>query len=225
MIRTVSLFDVDDAESFCAVADMTISRVPPSEVDEFCRRWHYSQHKGAALWNYGIWDGPTLLGCVSYNLPTRRTCAAMFGDSKWEWVAHMGRLVCADDAPRNTESRLIAASLKLLREDRPVVRAVLTYAAAGEGHIGYVYQATNALFIGQRDPWHYFVDKTNRRRSTVNITKKVALSRGWAVHPEPGKYRYIYLLGSKTERKEARRLLIPEIEAYPKQAPGGVDVA
>tara|TARA_R110000868_G_scaffold57162_1_gene176798 strand:+ start:749 stop:1279 length:531 start_codon:yes stop_codon:yes gene_type:complete len=172
-------------------------------------------------WNYGLWDGITLVGVVSYNIPTREACAAVFGVERTLWVAHMGRLVCADDAPRNTESRLIAASLRLFRRDYPVVRAVLTYAAVGEGHIGYVYQATNALYIGTTSATHYYKDQHNRRRSSkqgVRLSIPKAIARGWEVHHEPGKHRYIYLLGSKTERRESARLLKYETQPYPKAA-------
>ena len=148
-------------------------------------------------------------------------CTAVFGKDLWRWVAHMGRFVCADDAPRNTESRLIAASLRLFRRDYPVVRAVLTYAAVGEGHIGYVYQATNALYLGTTEPKHYYRDQHGNRRAPkqgANLSMAKAIARGWEVHHEPGKHRYIYLLGSKTERRESARLLKYETQPYPKAA-------
>jgi len=217
--RNVSLFDVDDVTEFGPVRDMTVTRVSAFDVDEFCRRWHYTKHMGAATWRYGLWDGITLVGVVAYNIPTMDVCAAMFGPDLWDWVAHMGRLVCAEDAPRNVESRLIAESLRLLKQDRPVVRAVVTYAASGAGHIGYVYQATNALYLGLAASRYHYQDGSGQSRSTKQTTylsKADAIARGWTVHHDPPKHRYVYLLGNKTERKEARRLLRYEVLPYPK---------
>ena len=223
--RNVSLFDVDDVTTFGPVRDMTVTRVSAADVDEFCRRWHYTHHKGASAWSYGLWDGFTLVGVVAYKLPTMQVCSSFFGEDRWEWVVHIGRLVCADDAPRNVESRLIAESLRLLKVDRPVARLVVTYAATGVGHIGYVYQATNALYVGMTASAHYYVDTKGQRRSTkqnegpnrnggLSIAK--ARARGWTVHRETPKHRYAYLLGNKAERREARALLRYPVLPYPK---------
>ena len=220
-MRNVSLFDVDDVTSFNPVHTMNVSKVPSNDVDEFCRRWHYTNTGGNMTWNYGLWDGITLIGVVSYNLPTMPACSAYFGEERWEWVVHMGRLVCAEDAPRNVESRLIAQSLRLLKADRPVARAVVSYAAASQNHVGYVYQATNALYCGTTAVTHYYVDEKGQRRAPKqgrNLSIPKALARGWTVHHESGKHRYVYLIGDKRERKEARALLKFPVLPYPKAA-------
>jgi hypothetical protein len=218
--RNVSLFDVDDVTSFSKVRDLTVSKVAQSDVHEFCRRWHYSRTGGNMSWNYGLWDGFTLVGVVSYNLPTMEACAALFGAERWEWVVHMGRLVCADDAPRNSESRLIAQSLRALKCDKPSTRAVLTYAASSEGHLGYVYQATNAIYTGAVKSGHHYTDERGQMRGSkqgVRVSIADAKNRGWQVVPGLPKHRYVYLIGNKTERKEARRLLKLPVLPYPKE--------
>lgn len=223
MSRVVSLFDVDDATGFGPVRDMTVSRVSGDDVGEFCRRWHYTGTRGADGWNFGLWDGYTLVGVVAYNIPTLSTCASVFGVPGDRTVLHMGRLVCADDAPRNVESRLIARSLRLLKQGDPAIRAVITYAAQDQGHIGYVYQATNALYIGEGRPTWVWTDSEGRRRTTyingrTRSTEK-ALAAGWSRHKSLPTHRYIYLVGSKTERKEALRLLRYTPQPYPKATP------
>ena len=217
--RNVSLFDVDDVQTFSPVREMTVSKASRFDVNEFCRRWHYTNTGGAMTWNYGLWDGVVLVGVVSYNLTTMEACASYFGQERWEWVAHMGRLVCAEDAPRNVESKLISHSMRLLKQDRPVFRAVATYAATSANHLGYVYQATNALYCGMTAPGIYYLDQQNRRRADkqgLHVRQDKARARGWTVHKEGGKHRYVYLIGNKRERKEARRLLKYEVLPYPK---------
>lgn len=219
--EVVSMFDVLDVDTFSPVKKMQVSRAPAKDVDEFCHRWHYAGGGGNMTWNYGLWDAHTLVGVVSYNLPTMPACASFFGQERWHWVAHMGRLVCAELAPRNTESRLIAGSLRLLKEDRPILRAVVTYAAIGQGHVGYVYQATNALYCGMTASSHFYLDKEGKRRAPKqgkNLSMKKATERGWEVRWEPPKHRYVYLLGNKTERKEARELLQYPVLPYPKES-------
>jgi hypothetical protein len=219
MMRQVSLWDVDDVDTFGPVAGMTVGPVEQIDVREFCRRWHYTNSGGSALWNYGLYDGPTLVGVVSYNLPVREACAVVFGIDHVDKVAHMGRLVCAEDAPRNSESRLISGSLRLLASDKHFW-AVLTYAAQDVGHIGYVYQATNAIYTGTSSPKPYYVDETGRRYSTKAGTyanaKRRSESAGHALVQSPGKHRYVYILGTPAQRRERRKLLKLPVLPYPK---------
>jgi hypothetical protein len=219
--RIVSLFDVDDVASFGAVRDMTVTKVGRSDVAEFCRRWHYTATGGNMTWSYGLWDGFTLCGVVSYNLPTMETCSVVFGSEHWSSVIHMGRLVCADDAPRNVESRLIAGSLKSLDVDRPETRAVLTYAAQDQGHLGYVYQATNAIYTGEAGHTDYYRDAKGTRRSDylggAFVSKSRAADMGWTHVKGAPKHRYLYLLGNKTKRRESLSMLRLPSLPYPKE--------
>jgi hypothetical protein len=67
----------------------------------------------------------------------------------------------------------------------------------------------------------YYIDDKGQRRAPKqgkNVSIPKALSRGWTVHYEPGKHRYVYLIGDKRERKEARSLLKFPVLPYPKAA-------
>ena len=230
MAREVSLFDVDDATGFSSVADMTVSRVPPKDVNEFCRRWHYTSHGGATSWSYGLWDGVVLVGVCSYNMPTMDACSCVFGADEWRRVLHMGRLVCADEAPRNSESRLIAGSLRHLSIDLPDIRAVLTYAAQSQGHVGYVYQATNAIYTGTGGHSVIYLDDRGRQRSDYQrgmvlngvrlkgqISAAQAIQLGWTRSAGPPKHRYVYLVGNRAERRYWRSRLLLPVLPYPKE--------
>ena len=226
-VRQVSLWDVDDVTEFSPVRDMTVGPVEQIDVREFCRRWHYTGQGGSTTWNYGLYDGDVLAGVVSYNLPSTTACAVVFGKEYARHVAHMGRLVCADDAPRNSESHLIAGSLRLLAQDYEAW-AVLTYAAASEGHIGYVYQATNAIYTGTSAPKPYYIDHKGTRRSATNFggaggparLKALASAYDWTLHQSPPKHRYVYILGTPAERRARRKLLKLPSLPYPKPQGG-----
>lgn len=220
--RNVSLFDADDVESFSPVRQMAVHPVTVGDVEEFARRWHYSGSAGSALWRYGLYDGAVLVGVVAYNLPVRRACEMVFGPEHYERVVHMGRLICADNAPRNVESRLIGESLRMLKRDKPELWAVLTFAAQDQGHLGYVYQATNALYTGTGG---YGKNYTAADGSMVSTTAKCGpeererlLAHGGTISEALPKHRYLYLVGSKTERRRSRALLRLPVLPYPKAA-------
>ncbi len=216
----VGFWDVEDGAERAPVRDYLCSKVSTKDVEEFCRRYHYTGTGGNMSWRYGLWEGATLLGVVAYNLPTRETCESVFGPEHFDKVWHMGRLAMAEDAPRNSESRLIAGSLRAIRDEHPNTWGVLTYAASDVGHIGYVYQATNAIYTGTGGDSHYFTDGRGKRRSTYLVGKRVGASRaadlGWTRHAGGPKHRYLYVLGNKTQRRERMRLLRLPSLPYPK---------
>ena len=217
-----SFWDADDLTEPIHVRDTIVGPASPSDVAEFCRRYHYTSHSGADMWRWGLWHGVTLLGVVSYNNGSKTSTAAVFGEDYKEHVWHMGRLALADVAPHNSESRLIAGSLRAIERERPSVWAVLTFAATDVGHVGYVYQATNALYTGTGgEPTLYVTPEGVRmthRPGHGTISRADAESRGWTRYVAPPKHRYVYLLGNKRERRERRALLRYPVLPYPKAA-------
>lgn len=220
-IYEMSFWDVEETAGIAEikVRETTVHPVTAKDVREFSRRYHYTGVGGNAQWRWGLWSGPLLLGVVAYNLPTRQTCASVFGDQGIENVWHMGRLAMADAAPRNSESRLIAGSLAQIQRDYSNVWAVLTFAAVSAGHIGYVYQATNAIYTGTGGDTSYLLDCDGNRRGTKQggrLTKAEIAARGWTSVKEPPKHRYVYILGNKAERRARRELLRLPVLPYPK---------
>jgi hypothetical protein len=216
-----SLWDVEDDTSIPQVRDMVVARVHTRDVDEFCRRYHYTATGGNMMWRWGLWHGMTLLGVVSYNLPTRETCESVFGPEHFDKIWHMGRLAMAESAPPNSESRLIGGSLRAIRQEHPETWGILTYAATDAGHIGYVYQATNAIYTGTGGDSFYYTDPAGKRRSTFldgrAVPKKWAADLGWIASPSSPKHRYLYVLGNKTERRQRMKLLRLPALPYPKE--------
>jgi len=219
--RDVAFYDAAerDGRPPPRVRDMTVGPVTTNDVDEFARRYHYSGRGGSMLWRYGLWHDFTLWGVCVYNLPTRHVCEAIFGPDHFDRVVHMGRLAMADGSPRNSESRLIGGSLAAMTRDHPDIWAVVTYAATEVGHLGYVYQATNALYTGTGGDPIFHIDTEGNRRGTYDgrhINRAEAERRGWTRHTGGSKHRYVYLLGSKTQRRQRRALLRLDVLPYPK---------
>ena len=133
----------------------------------------------------------------------------------------MSRLILADDAPRNSESRLIGGSLRAITREHPEAWAVLTYAATDAGHVGYVYQATNAIDTGTGGDPVFYIDQNGKRWGTQLNDCKVQtaaqiVEAGWTRHVGSVKHRYVYILGTKAERRQRLALLKLPSLPYPK---------
>lgn len=222
----MSLFDVENVEQMPKVRDMVVGPVSSADVREFSRRYHYTGSADSIAWRWGLWDGPVLHGVVAYNMLTANVCRSVFGAEYADRVWHMSRLILSDDSPRNSESRLIGGSLRQIQRHYPDVWAVLTYAAQHVNHIGYVYQATNALYTGLAAGGEcVYLDANGLQRSRrgLDIAKhdgatleERAAARGWTRVDVPKKHRYVYILGSKTQRRQRRALLRYPVLPYPK---------
>ena len=220
-VRVPSLWDVETVIRFPPVREMNVAAVSTRDVDEFCHRYHYTDTAGNQTWRWGLWFGPMLLGIVAYNLPTPTVCESVFGAANQEHVWHMGRLALADAAPKNCESRLIGGSLRAIQKDYQSVWGILTYAATDAGHIGYVYQATNALYTGLGGKTTYFTDRSGARRGGHlhgHVSEQRATEMGWVRHSGGLKHRYIYVLGNARQRHERMTLLQYPVLPYPKAA-------
>jgi hypothetical protein len=88
------------------------------------------------------------------------------------------------------------------------------------GHWGYVYQATNALYTGTGGDPKFHIDAEGTRRGSYlsgYVTPERAEAMGWTAYIGEPKHRYVYLLGSKSQRRASRRMLRYPVLPYPKE--------
>ena len=141
---------------------------------------------------------------------SERVRASVFGIDYKDRVTELHRLHILDVTPKNTESWFIARCLKLLQQDKPQIRAVISFSDLTEGHSGVIYKATNAFLCGQTCRKTFYLDDGGRlrhpRQCGVNISKQMAVKMGWRAVKRESKNRYIYIIGNKREIKIYSRL-------------------
>lgn len=134
----------------------------------FVQAHHYSGSYPAALERVGLYraglaGGPELVGVAVFSWPVQAaTIPAWLGEAP-DAGAELGRFVLLDDVPANGETWFLARALRLVQAARPAWRAILSYSdplprvgADGQvltpGHIGTIYQAHNARYMGRSKP-------------------------------------------------------------------------
>lgn len=192
---------------------------------EFVKKYHYSHgiHNGPMC--YGLWDCRELVGVLALATPcSENVCASVFGSDMKRSVTELHRLVLLDEVPKNTESWFISRALRFFKKDRPNYNAVLSFADATQGHIGTIYQATNAIYTGMSGKATFYLDKDKRlrhpRQNGHNISLEEATVRGWKPVKRDGKHRYLYILPNDRRHKKIlmSKLLLPSLP-YPKITP------
>lgn len=132
----------------------------------FVVRHHYAASYPAARWRMGLYASGALVGVAVFSVPMRREVLRPFPDLST--TTELGRFVLVDSVRANGESWFLARCFDLLRRrglegvvsfSDPFARTTATGERVFAGHVGTIYQATNAVFLGQRRPERVFLLK------------------------------------------------------------------
>lgn len=202
-----------------------VTTMPSKEGKEFVKTYHYSHgiHNGPTC--YALRELPTgrVVGVLAIATPcSENVRRSVFGAEHVDRVTELHRLVLLDEVPKNGESFFISGALRLHKRLKPHIWAVLSFADATEGHVGTIYQATNAQYAGSSGRATFYLDADGRlrhpRQNGVNISKEMAAERGWVPVKREGKHRYLFLLPDDRKHKKMikKMVLLPNLP-YPKK--------
>lgn len=116
---------------------------------------HYAASYPAARFRFGLYRAAELVGVAVFSVPANPVVLYRFGDVD---ATELGRFVLLDEVAANGESWFLARAFDLLRLEGiagvvsfsdPVGRTTLDGRAVFPGHIGTIYQATNATYLGR----------------------------------------------------------------------------
>lgn len=191
--------------------DYEVKQIKFKLAKEYIRENHYSHscHNGAAPC-FGIFDNDILIGVLMFANPcSERVRASVFGIEYKNHVTELHRLHIKDCTPRNTESWFISRCFKLLKQIKPHIWSVISFADQTEGHEGTIYKATNAYRLGSSSKATFYIDQEGRlrhpRQNGKNISKVEAVERGWKPVKRDAKLRYMWLLPD--DKRHKKRLL------------------
>lgn len=214
-----NLFEDDDH-----VSGICVRAIRRIDCEPFIIGIHYAHRWPSITYAFGLFDDDELIGCVTYGTPPSSTLrTGICGVENANDVLELNRL-CLKDNIKNHASMLVGRSLKLL----PKGKIIVSYADSSQGHIGYVYQATNFLYCGlsaKQADWvvrgleHlHHISVSDEFKGCLNRTQRMHDKYGDDLYlkPRPRKHRYVYITGGSKIMKEKLKLLNYGIEPYPK---------
>ena len=180
---------------------------------------HYAKRLPQIMFAFGLYVDNQIVGVVTYGIPPSPSlCTGICGQEYSDKVLELNRL-CLMDNFRNQSSFLIANSIKLL----PKPTIVVSYADTEQGHVGYVYQATNFLYTGLTKHRIDWAIKGQEHKHSKTISDGMSLD---SIKEKYGddfyhiqrsrKHRYIYFHGNKKDKKILMSKLNYETFPYPK---------
>ena len=204
MIYRNDKIDLSDSK----IKDYKVVMISSKLGKQYIKDNHYSHgiHNGAMC--VGLIHKNTLIGVCAFATPcSENVCSSIFGYEDRRSVTELHRLHILDGTPKNTESWFIVRALKRLKEYKPKYNAVITFADSTVGHTGVIYKATSAFRIGKtKSSATFYLDQSGRlrhpRQNGVNITKEMAVKKGWKPIKRDFKYRFLYLLPNNKRHKK-----------------------
>lgn len=144
-----------------------VAPIEEADAKDYILDRHYSGTYPAARLRYGLFDttgDPKLVGAAVLSVPTsKKVLTNVFpGLEAYSESLELGRFVLDDEVPANGESWFLGQLLHQAAEDGlrgivsfsdPLPRTRLTDGAViMPGHVGTIYQASNARYLGRATP-------------------------------------------------------------------------
>ena len=233
-------------EKYFDAEKVIIRKIDKAVAEEMIVKYHYSRKWSLCQVAYGVFYitdkqckffnavEEKLIGCIVFGQPIGRSAAESISKliNVYE-VFELTRLFIHDGYGKNIESYSIAKALELVKKDFSHIKAIISYADGEQGHKGTIYQACNFYYQGNSSlalmpnysvsltgpPYQWIHSRTissTYGSHNVEYLKKKIGHTFWR-KKESSKHRYVFLLGSKTEkRKILKSLKHPFQSLYPK---------
>lgn len=162
----------------------------------FVEAHHYSGSYPAARLAVGLYralaagGGAELVGVAVFSVPVQPRATELWLGLPLTCAVELGRFVLRDDVEPNGETWFLARALEAVRAELPEVRGVLSYSdplpraslsgrVVTPGHVGTIYQAANAAYLGMSEPRYQMLDRDGRTISERSLCKVRGEERGW----------------------------------------------
>lgn len=175
--------EVIDTQAY-EVAAITEDRI----AKRFVQRHHYSGTYPAARFRFGLYRSSQLVGVAVFSVPCNYASitSCIPGDARNS--VELGRFVLLDDVEANGESWFIARCFESLRAHG--LTGVISFSdpeprhgPSGDtifaGHVGTIYQATNAVYLGRSRAARKLLFPDGTVLHARSLAKVRAQHRGW----------------------------------------------
>jgi hypothetical protein len=154
----------------------------------FVLQHHYSGTYPAARFRFGIYGAMGLAGVAVFSVPCNDAVLTSVFPCEPTAAAELGRFVLLDHVPGNGETWFLGRCFELLRRgglagvvsfSDPTARTGVDGATVFGGHVGTIYQAHNAVYLGRGTPRTLRILPDGSVLSDRAIAKLRAGHRGW----------------------------------------------
>lgn len=179
--------------------DVELKVVPSKIAIPFIKKHHYSGKivNNSSL-HFGAFLDGKLHGVMSYGPPLdKRKILGLVPDTGWNEMLELNRMAFDDVLPRNSESRCISLSIKLLKKHAPQIKWIVSFADGTQCGDGTIYRASNFVLTSIKENYN-LVELSNGEK----IHKMTLESNPNSKRPELGGKSYYEITGGKYDFKK-----------------------
>lgn len=186
-------------------AKKIIVKVIPSKIaNQFVKKHHYSgKVVNLSSLHFGAFLDNKLHGVMSYGPPMDKRNVLNLVETenvginkKWNEMLELNRMAFNDYLPRNSESRCISISIKLIKKNAPQIKWLLSYSDATQCGDGTIYRASG-----------FKLTQINKNGTIYKLANgEIVAKRGDSKYNFDGakalkgfQNRYIYLIDNKAK--------------------------
>lgn len=121
-----------------------------TDANRFVREYHYSKKiVNNSVLHFGCFYGDRLHGVLSYGSPMdKRKNIGLVSNTKWNEMLELNRMAFDDFLPKNSESRCISVSIKLIKKHYKHIKWILSFSDATQCGDGAIYRASGFKLVG-----------------------------------------------------------------------------
>jgi hypothetical protein len=168
--------------------------------------WHYSKSMPSGkLVSYGVWEQESFRGAVIYGRGATPFLLTPYNLDQTQGCELVRIALTQHQTP---VSQIVAQTIKLLKQNNPNLRLIVSFADPSQGHAGGIYQAGNWIYTGQSSTAKFLKDKRTGKiihPRTIQAAKKSGRNMmgdsNYTPIMMPGKFRYLYPLDKQMRRK------------------------
>lgn len=198
---------------------MQVLPIKNEETAPWLLKKHYAKRMPQIMYAFGLYENESLIGVMTYGIPASPSlCMGICGKEYSDKVLELNR-ICLENNEKNQASYFVAKTLQLL----PKPTIVVSYADTAQGHVGYVYQASNFIYTGLSANRVDWTIKGQEHKHSKTISDGKTLEDIKAEHGDDfyyversRKHRYIFFVGTNKQKKEMLSKLNYQVEPYPK---------
>lgn len=130
--------------------DILVKVIQSKDANAFVKKHHYS---GRVVNNsnlhFGCFLDGKLGGVMSYGSPLdKRKVLGLVEGTLWNEMLELNRMAFSDLLPRNSESRCLAISFKMIKKNAPHIKWILSFSDGTQCGDGTIYRASGFVLTG-----------------------------------------------------------------------------
>lgn len=183
--------------------EIIVKVIPAKIANEFVKKHHYS---GKVVPNstlhFGAFLDNKLHGVLSYGPSMRKDLIKpLVKNTGWNDFIELNRMAFDDYLPKNSESRCIAISIKLIKKNAPQIKWVVSFSDGTQSGDGTIYRASGFVLTQIKDNSQLRINPKNNEVMQSMQAFHLGLSKEFNKWNKLSGFqlRYIYLIDKTCE--------------------------